>query len=259
MLQPKQPHSLVSGVVGYVQWGGVTENGCHRACVWVCAMQHFPWISKCSWTHLLKNLPLSSGLRPCCCQEKEHTSSLEASRGRRIRDTTTLNLLRIHSSGASCPHWAQWPREGHSGAPSLLEPTAGTVSFSLWAGSGPGFSPPEVNTVHQSSVHQRVKPELRWISWNFTKPFAFFSTERHAIKMPNMIPLELHFVFNLISFMCITIGNFSLGKVLHHAKPYLREKTLAIEQNLFPLQELIFLMFYQCFIIILVLDIFQKH
>lgn len=77
--------------------------------------------------------------------------------------------------------------------------------------------------------------------------------------MPNMIPHELHFVFNLISFMCITIGSFSLGKVLHHAKPYLRKKTLAVEQNLFPLQELIFLMLYQCFIIILVLDIFQKH
>lgn len=81
----------------------------------------------------------------------------------------------------------------------------------------------------------------------------------HAIKMYNMISLELQFVFNLISFVCITIGSFYLGKVLYHAKPYLRKKKLAVEQNLFPLQELIFLMLYQCFIITSVLDVFQKH
>lgn len=79
--------------------------------------------------------------------------------------------------------------------------------------------------------------------------------------MPNMIPLELHFVFNLISFMCSTIGSFSLRKTLQHTNSHLRKKKkpLAVEQNLFPLQELIFLMLYQCFIIISVLDIFQKH
>lgn len=76
--------------------------------------------------------------------------------------------------------------------------------------------------------------------------------------MSNVIPHELHFVFNLISFMCITISSFS-RKSFAPCKTLFKKKTLAIEQNLFPLQELTFLVLYQCFIIISVLDIFQKH
>jgi len=89
----------------------------------------------------------------------------------------------------------------------------------------PGFSHPEVNTVHPSVVHQRVKPELRWILWNFTKPFAFFfSTEIPSKWRYNMTSSELWFVFNLISFVCITVGSFYLVKVLYCAKPNLRRK-----------------------------------
>lgn len=102
------PSSLTP--LSQVWWGMSSEdlwqNVCHRACVWVCAMEHFPSCQatrhlKAPWAHLLKKLPLSSVLSPCCGQEKGYTNSLEASRDRRIRDTTSLNFLRIHSSGAS--------------------------------------------------------------------------------------------------------------------------------------------------------------
>lgn len=86
----------------------------------------------------------------------------------------------------------------------------------------PGSSPSEVNTVRQSLVHQMVNESHR----TSLSPLLFFSVEMHAIKMYNMISLELQFVFNLISFVCITIGSFYLGKVLYHAKPYLRKKKI---------------------------------
>lgn len=102
MLQPKQPPTLVSGVMGYVQWGTVTECASQGLCVRLChgTLSIVP-SRKLSWAHLFKRLPLSSVGRPCCCQQKGYTNSLEASRDRRIRDTTTLNFLWIHSSGAS--------------------------------------------------------------------------------------------------------------------------------------------------------------
>lgn len=95
----------------------------------------------------------------------------------------------------------------------------------------PGLSPSELNIVHPSLVHWRVQLELRWIPWNFTKSFAFFF-HWDAIKMYNMTSLELWFVFNLISFVCITVGSLYLVKVLYCAKPYLRKRIGSITKPL---------------------------
>lgn len=180
----------------------VSQGLCLSLCHGTLPSCQGPGICKSSWTHLFKRLPLSSVVRPCCGHEKGHTNFLEASRDRRIRDTTTLNFLRISSSGASAPAELSGHKKVTLGLPTpqayhrnpeILTDVSVSCSRSL--------ASLLLKLIEFIKVHQRVKPELRWISWNFTKPFAFFSTERHAIKMPNTIPLELHFVFNLISFV----------------------------------------------------------
>lgn len=216
MLQPKQPHTLVSGVMGYVQWGPVTECVSQGLCVSLChgTLSILPSnrASESPLSTSLKEIAIEFCAQPLLWPGKGIHKFLRSQQRQEDKGHHKFKLLENpflwglpHTSSLLQEPWAfHW----HHCELDLV----------------PGFSPPRVNTVHQSSVHQRVKPELRWISWNFTKPFAFFSTERHAIKMPNVIPLELYFVFNLISFMCITIGSFSLGKALHHTKPHLRKK-----------------------------------
>lgn len=127
---------------------------------------------------------------------------------------------------------------GHTGASSRSQASYRKTELFCWhqcvLDVVLGFSPSEVNTVHQSLVHQRVNPEQRWISWNFPKSFAFLSTERHAIRMYNMISLELQFVFNQISFLCITIGSLLSCKSFVLCKTLFKGgKKLAAEQNLF--------------------------
>lgn len=95
-----------------------------------------------------------------------------------IPQLTTMQ--RIGSFGSSLPHRSQWATAhgGPTGASSRSQAYSRTSELCYWRQCGldlvPGFLPSAVNTVHPSLVHQRVEPELRQISWNFTKSFAFF-------------------------------------------------------------------------------------